>query len=146
MAIDKLDDCDYNCNDKYNSDDYDESTTWVSGDKQGQDVLSFSSEGGEKLAKHSASACHKIWPGATRTGVSSATGNSDSHRDTDNRMEYDQCLPHLTETGVRNTRPWMRILRRLRYSGGTTSCSMAQTTYFLIGGHSEGNCCFSGKK
>ncbi len=46
MAIDKLDDCDYNCN----SDDYDESTTWVSDDKLGQDVLSLSSEGGEKPA------------------------------------------------------------------------------------------------
>ena len=106
MAIDKLDDCDYNCN----SDDCDESTTWVSDDKLGQDVLPLSSKGGEKLAKHSASARHKIWPGATWTGVSSATGNSDSHRDTDDRMEYDQCLPHLTETGVRNTRPWMRVL------------------------------------
>ncbi len=110
QGIDKLNDCDYNCNNKYNSDDYDESTTWVSGDKQGQDVLSLSRKGGEKLINHSASARHKIWPGAARTGVSSATGSSHSHRDTDNRMEYDQCLPHLTETGVQNTRSWMRVL------------------------------------
>ncbi len=110
MAIDKLDDCDYYCNIKYNSDDYDESTIWVSDDKLGQDVLSLSSEGGEKPAKHSTSTRHKIWSGDTRTGVSSATGSSDSHRDTNDRMEYIQCLPHLTETGVRNTRPWMRVI------------------------------------
>lgn len=46
MAIDKLDDYDYYCN----SDDCDESTTRVSGDKQGQDVLSLSSKGGAQLA------------------------------------------------------------------------------------------------
>ena len=100
MGIDKLNNCDYNCNILYNSDDYDESTAWISGNKQGQDVLSFSNKGGEKLAKRSTSSRHKIWPGATRTGVSSAAGNSNSHRDTGNRMEHDQCLSYLTKTGV----------------------------------------------